>query len=99
MQQDKYTVLHTHVHGEGQEGPPGTAFQLVDEYLVARAFRGTKKSPRPDGVGPLAISCVHEWEPDRVVALTRSHIRLGTHPDKWKMVRGVTIPKSSKDDG
>lgn len=37
-------------------------------------------------------------EPDRVVALIRAHIRLGTHPDKWKTARGATIPKPAKDD-
>lgn len=83
--------------GEGQEGPPGTAFRLVDEHLVTWAFRGTskKKSLGPDGIGPLAISCVYDWEPDRVVALISGP---GTHPDRWKMVRGVTITKPDKDD-
>ena len=66
----------------GQEGPPGTAFHAVDEHLVARAFRGTskKKSPSPDGIGPLAIACIYEWDPDRIGALLRAHIRLGYHP-------------------
>ena len=61
---------------EGQGGPPGTAFHAVDEHLVAWAFRGTskKKSPGPDGIGPLAIACVYEWDPDRIVALLRAHI-------------------------
>ena len=27
----------------------------------------------------------------------RAHIRLGVHPDRWKVVRGVTIPKLGKD--
>ena len=72
----------------------------MDEHLVTRAFRGTskKKSLRPDGIGPLAISCVYDWGPDRVVALIRAHIRLGTHPDKWETARGVTITKPDKDD-
>ena len=84
---------------EGQEGPPGTAFHAVDEHLVARAFRGTsKKSPGPDGIGPLAIACVYEWDPDRIVALLRAHIRLGYHPARWKVARGVTIPKPGRDD-
>ena len=66
---------------EGQVGPVGTAFHAVDEHLVARAFRGTskKKSPGPDGIGPLAIACVYEWDPDRIVALLRAHVRLGYH--------------------
>ena len=81
----------------GLEGPPGTAYQLVDEH-VARAFRGTgkKKSPGPDGIGSLAIACIYSWEPDRIVALIRAHIRPGTHPDRWKTARGVTIPKPGK---
>ena len=84
---------------EGQEGPPGTAFHAVDEYLVARAFWGTsKKSPGPDGIGPLAIACVYEWDPDRIVALLRAHIRFGYHPAKWKVARGATIPKPGRDD-
>lgn len=31
-------------------------------------------------------------------AIIREHIRLGTHLDKWKTARGVTIPKPGKDD-
>ena len=72
----------------------------MDEHLVARAFKGTnkKKSPGPDRMGPLAIACVHEWDPERITALIRAHIRLGIHPDRWMVARGVTIPKLGKDD-
>ena len=58
-----------------------------------------KKNPVPDGIGHLAIRCIYDWpwEPDRVETLIRAHIRLGTHPAKWKTVRGVTIPKLGKD--
>ena len=85
---------------EGEEGPPGVAYLAVDERLVADAFRGTnkKKGPGPDGIGPLAISCVHGWDPRRITALIRAHIRLGVHLDRWKVARGVTIPKPGKDD-
>ena len=67
---------------------------------MARAFRGTskKKSPGPDGIGPLAIACVYGWDPHRIEALIRAHIRLGIHPDRWKIARGVTITKPGKDD-
>ena len=67
---------------------------------MARAFRGTskKKSPGPDGIGPLAIACVYGWDPHRIEALIRAHIRLGIHPDRWKIPRGVTITKPGKDD-
>ena len=52
--------------------------------MVAGALWGTnrKKSPGPDGIGPLAISCVHEWDPGRITALIRARIRLGVHPDR-----------------
>ena len=33
-----------------------------------------------------------------MVALIRTHIRLGVHPDSWKVARGVAIPKPGKDD-
>ena len=44
---------------EGERGPAGTAYLLVDEHLVGRTFSGTscKKSPGPGGMGPLAIQC------------------------------------------
>ena len=69
---------------EGQEGSYGTAYQIVYEHLVGRAFQGTssKRSPGPDGIGPLAIRYIYEREPERVIALVRTHIRLGIHPDK-----------------
>lgn len=69
---------------EGQRGPPGTAYQTIDERLVQRVCWGmsTKKSPGPDGVGPLAIRCLFDRDPQRVVALIRAHIRLGVHPDR-----------------
>ena len=85
--------------GRGPGETPGTAYQLIGEHLVARAFRGTsKRSPGPDGIGPLAIACVNGWEPGRTVALIRAHIRLGAHPDKSKTARGVTISKPGEDD-
>lgn len=86
---------------ESQEGPSGMACQAVDKRLVASAFQGNskKKSPRPDGVGPLAIACVYEWQPNRIVALVRAHIRLGVHPGRWKVARGVTIPKPGRELG
>lgn len=50
--------------------------------MVLAAFGGTssKKSPGLDGIGPLAIGCLYDWEPDRVVAIIRAHVRLGVHP-------------------
>ena len=62
------------------------------------AFSGTstKKSPGPDGISPLAIRCIYDWEPERIEAIIRAHIRLGIHPDAWKTARGVTIPKPGK---
>ena len=82
------------------EGPLEAAFHAVDGQLVARAIPGTskKKSPGPDGIGPLAIACVYEWDPDRIVAPLRVHIRLGYHPARWKAARGETIPKPGRDN-
>ena len=87
--------------GEGQEGPPGQAFRLVDNLCVHWAFQKTssKKSPGPDGVGPLAFRCLFmEWGTRRVEALFRAHIRLGFHPARWKLARGVIIPKPEMND-
>ena len=58
----------------------------------------TQRKLRSDAAGPLAIKCLHDWEPDRIVALIRTHTRLGVHPDQWKVARGVTIRKPGKDD-
>lgn len=84
-----------------RRSPPlatGEAHQQFSPEQVAAAFRdtGKKNSPGPDGIGPLAIACVYQWEPNRVVALIRAHIHLGVHPDRWKMARGVTVPKPGK---
>ena len=78
---------------EGPEGPPGRAYLQVDQSPVRTAFQGTssKKSPGPNRIGPLAIRCVYDWEPDRIEVLVRSHIRPRAHPLRWKMARGVTI--------
>ena len=38
------------------------------------------------------------WDTARVVALIRAHIRLGIHPARWKLARGIIIPKPGKDD-
>ena len=67
---------------------------------MERAFRGTssKKSPGPDGMGPLAIQCLFNWDRCRITELIRIHIRLVLHPQCWKTARGVIIPKPGKDD-
>ena len=44
---------------EGVHGPPGTAYQAVNDLVVQCTSRGTScKIPGPDGIGPLAIRCV-----------------------------------------
>ena len=61
---------------EGERGPPGRAHLAVDEHLVEQAFQGTssKKSPGPDGIGPLAVRCLFSWDRHRIVELIRTHI-------------------------
>ena len=80
---------------EGTEGTPGMAYRAVDDRLVADMFQGTskKQGTGPDGIRPLAIAWVHRWDEGRIVALIRTHIRLGVHPDRRKVARGVIIPK------
>jgi ribonuclease HI len=86
--------------GEGQEGPPGRAYKEVDEARVSTAFQRTssKKSPGPDSLSPLAIRCLFDWDPRRVVAVIRAHVRLGIHPAQWKVAKGVIIRKPGKDN-
>ena len=85
---------------EGDRGSPGRTHLAVDEHLVERAFRSTssKKSPGPDGMGPLAIQCLFNRDRHRITEQIRTHIRLGVHPQCWKIARGVTIPKPGKDN-
>ena len=86
---------------EGQEGPLGRAYKKVDDLRVRRAFQKTsgKKSPGPDGISLLVVRTLFfSWDTARVVALIRAHIHLGTHPARWKLARGVIIPKPGKDD-
>ena len=68
---------------------------------MRRAFQRTsgRKSPGPDGISPLVVRTLFfSWDTARVVALIRAHIRLGVHPARWKLARGVTIPKPGKGD-
>ena len=32
------------------------------------------------------------------MVLVRAHIRLGLHPDRWEVARGVTVPWPGEDD-
>lgn len=48
---------------------------------------------------PLYLNqCLYGWEPDKIVTLALAHIRLGSHSDQWKVIRGATLPKPGKDD-
>ena len=42
---------------KGQEGPPGWAYEGVDDFRVCRAFQRTssRKSLGPDGISPLVM--------------------------------------------
>ena len=46
----------------------------------------------------MAVRCLFDWEPERITALVRAHIRLGFHPEHWKTAKGITIPKPGKSD-
>ena len=84
----------------GTLGPEGRADTCIGTRLQDKVIRntGTSKAPGPGSIPPLAIRCLYDWEPDRIMALVRGHIRLGFHPEHWKTARGITIPKPEKDD-
>ena len=44
------------------------------------------------------MQCLFGWDTPRIVALIRTHIRLGVHLDRWKVAKRVIIPKPGKDD-
>lgn len=77
--------------------PPAPRTRLSTSDWCSEPSGARKKSSGTDGIGPLAIGCVYDWDPRRVAALIHTHIRFGTHPDKWKPAR-VTIPKPDKDN-
>ena len=76
------------------------AYTFVGTRLLYKIIGATQtgKAPGPGSVPPLAVRCLYDWEPSRVVALVGTHIRLGFHPEHWKTARGITIPKLGKDD-
>ena len=67
----------------GAQGPDGVAHTFVSVRLLDKIIGATQtgKAPSPGSVPPLAIRCLYDWEPERVVALVRAHIRLGFHPE------------------
>ena len=54
--------------------------------------------PGPDKVSPPSIRCLSDWDAHRVTALIRAHIRLGVHPDRWKLDKEAIISKPGKED-
>ena len=58
----------------GTPGPPGEAHRLVGVRLLDRILGSTQtnKAPGPGSIPPLAIRCLFDWEPERVVALVRA---------------------------
>ena len=84
----------------GVPGPEGVAYTFVGTRLLDKIIGAsqTGKAPGPGSIPPLAFRCLYDWEPSRVVALVRAHIRLGFHPEHWKTARRITIPKPGKDD-
>jgi len=44
------------------------------------------------------IKVCWQWGKQRITQLVRGRIRLGHHPEPWKMTKGVVIPKPGKPD-
>ena len=67
----------------GTLGPEGEAYTWVGTRLLDRIIGNswTGKAPGPGSIPPLAIRCLYDWEPDRIVVLVGGHIRLGFHPE------------------
>jgi hypothetical protein len=86
--------------GSGEAGPEGEAFGYVTDDAVRQAIYSMsgKKAPGPDGLGASVLRLMWEWDSQRITALVRASIRLGAHPNTWKVAKGVTIPKPGKDD-
>jgi len=44
------------------------------------------------------IKDIWQWDSERITQIVRACIRLGQHPELWKTVKGVVIPKPGKPD-
>jgi hypothetical protein len=65
----------------------------VDDALFRQS---NKKAPGRDSIGVPVIKALLQWDPRRITALVSQCLRLGYHPEEWKVAKGVCIPKPGK---
>ncbi|KAH8695659.1 hypothetical protein BGW36DRAFT_453748, partial [Talaromyces proteolyticus] len=65
----------------------------VHEALFSQSI---KKAPGVDRLNFKAWRLVWRFDPERLVALARQCLRLGVHPDVWKVAKRVILKKPGK---
>jgi hypothetical protein len=55
-------------------------------------------APGDDRISAGILKVFWEWDQQRIARLVRACIRLGHHPELWKMAKGIVIPKAGKPD-
>jgi len=84
---------------EGEELEGGEGFQLVNEGLVAAMMKkASSTAPGEYRISANILKGFWEWDQQIFTGLVRACIRVGHHPELWKMARGVVIPKANKPD-
>ena len=67
--------------------------QDIDNALFAQSI---KKAPGPDRLNFKAIRLLWNWDQGRITALIRHCFRLGYHPKRWKLAKGIILRKPNK---
>jgi len=78
----------------------GHAFERVDTKLVAALLSraASTSASGDDRISAGTIKVFWQWDCNRITQIVRAYIRLGHHPEIWKMEKGVVIPKQGKPD-
>jgi hypothetical protein len=65
---------------------------IMKECLHQAIFdQSENKAPGPDRINLKAIRMIWNWEPRRIMDITRRCLRIRTHPTVWKVAKGVVI--------
>jgi ribonuclease HI len=80
--------------------PQTGGLELFTDQVIRDALfsLSTKKAPGPDRLNFKAIRLLWEWDQDRVLALLKQCFRVGYHPKRWKIARGILLRKPNKPD-
>jgi len=95
-------ILAAHV----PKGPPGScdpreggsAFERVDNRLVGVLLgkAANTSAPGDDRISADIVRVFWQWYELQIMQLVRACIRLGHHPELWKMAKGVVIATPGK---